>query len=262
MISTSGTARLSYPAVALLALLAAPAAADDLETDSSDWDIMLGAGAMLAPRYEGSDRFTVMPLPVIDIVWRDRVFLNSFNGLGIYALNRDDLQLGISINYDFGRSESDDRRHLGGLGDVDAAAQGKIFASYGWNGIELSAEVAHSFGGSDGTLVEAGIAYPIALGERLSVTPGFSVSWANEDYMEAYFGVSASQSANSGLSPFAADAGFKDIDLTLDARYLLTEHWALGLRVGAGYLLGDAADSPVTQERVQPYSIMSVVYRF
>ena len=54
----------------------------------------------------------------------------------------------------------------------------------------------------------------------------------------------------------------KDVDLTLDARYMLTEHWALGLRVGAGYLMGDAADSPVTQERVQPYSIMSVVYRF
>ena len=258
----SMTKNAGFGLFAALLAATAPAAADDLETGSSDWDIMLGAGAMLAPRYEGSDRFTVMPLPVIDIVWRDRVFLNSFNGFGIYALNRDDLQLGISVNYDFGRSESDDRRHLGGLGDVDAAAQGKIFASYGWNGIELSAEVAHSFGGSDGTLVEAGIGYPIALGERLSVTPGFSVSWADEDYMEAYFGVSNSQSANSGLAPFAANSGFKDLDLTLDARYLLTEHWALGLRVGAGYLLGDAADSPVTQERVQPYSIMSVIYRF
>jgi outer membrane scaffolding protein for murein synthesis (MipA/OmpV family) len=262
MPSVSRAARLSCPAVALIALLATPAAADGPEPASSDWDIMLGAGAMLAPRYEGSDRLTVMPLPVIEVVWRDRVFLSSFNGLGIYALNREDLQLGVSVNYDSGRSEDDDRRHLGGLGDVDGAVQGKVFASYSWNGIDLSAEVAQSFGGSDGTVVEAGIAYPIALGERLTLTPGVSLSWADDDYMEAYFGVSASQSANSGLSRYSANAGFKDVDLSLDARYLLTEHWALGLRVGAGYLLGDAADSPITQESIQPYSMLSVVYRF
>ena len=44
------------------------------------------AGPMaLAPKHEGARDFRVLPMPAIDITWRDRVFLNTENGLGFYA---------------------------------------------------------------------------------------------------------------------------------------------------------------------------------
>ncbi len=52
-------------------------------------------------------------------------------------------------------------------------------------------------------------------------------------------------SAQRGLATFEADAGFRDVRLTLGALVPLTEHWLVGVRVMLMRLVGDAADSPI-----------------
>lgn len=247
-------------AALLLVVAAAPSSA---QVEESDFDVVLGLGGGVVPRYEGSDRVRVWPLPVIDVTWRDRLFLHTRNGLGFYAINRENFKLGVGLGYQIGREESDDRRNLDGLGDIDDAAQGKVFARYRWgNGIALSAAVSSIFGGSDGMLADVRIEYPFAVTERLTVTPNLYASWADDDYMEAYFGVSSEQAENSGLPVYTAEASFKNVGGGFDIRYMPGRHWIFGLHMGAGYLLDDAADSPVVQEKVQPFGFVSVAYRF
>lgn len=252
---------LSYCSAALL--VAAAAVPSSARAEESDFDVVLGLGGGVVPRYEGSDRVRVWPLPVIDVTWRDRLFLSTRNGLGFYAINRESFQLGAGVGYQIGREESDDRRNLDGLGDIDDAAQGKVFARYRWgSGIALSAEVSRIFGGSDGTQADLKLEYPFAVTERLTVTPNLYASWADDDYMEAYFGVSSEQAENSGLPVYAAEAGFKNVGGGFDIRYMPGRHWMFGLHLGAGYLLDDVADSPVVQEKVQPFGFVSIAYRF
>ena len=80
--------------------------------------------------------------------------------------------------------------------------------------------------------------------------------------MEAYFGVNATQSARSGLPEYKAEAGLKRVDLSASATYILTDKWLLRGEAGVGVLTGDAADSPIVEQDVQPSVSLFVGYRF
>ena len=60
---------------------------------------------------------------------------------------------------------------------------------------------------------------------------------------------SAAQSARSGMRQYQAEGGFKDAGISLDLNYNLTDNWGLTGQVGYKRLLGDAADSPLVEDR-------------
>jgi outer membrane protein len=74
--------------------------------------------------------------------------------------------------------------------------------------------------------------------------------------------VNAGRSARSGLDEFDAEAGFKRVDIEASVGYLLTENWTIHGQVGVGLLVGDAADSPIVKEEVQPSALPGVGYKF
>ncbi len=84
-----------------------------------------------APDYEGSDDYTVMPLPFVEISWQDRIRLTTEGGPGIYAtpFMTDGLRFDLGVRYDFGRSE-DDNDALKGLGDLEVGAVAVIRFGY------------------------------------------------------------------------------------------------------------------------------------
>lgn len=228
---------------------------------SGEWDITLGAGVMFVPEYEGADELAPLPIPLVDITWRDTVFLNTRNGLGTYLISTDQYRLGVSVGYAPGRDEDDSDR-LRGLGDVDHAARGHLFGSYSFGPVRLHADISQDFGGSDGLQIEPGVTYIYPFSKSIQVSAGVSTTWASDDYMQTFFGVSSAQSARSGLSAFDAEAGFKRADLKIGANWNINDHWFSRANLGLGYLLGDAADSPITENEMQPSVGLSVGYKF
>jgi outer membrane scaffolding protein for murein synthesis (MipA/OmpV family) len=226
-----------------------------------DWTFVLGAGAQVAPSYEGSDKFSVTPGPFVSINWRDRVFLDMERGIGVNVVRTDALRLGVSIGLAPGRDE-DDEDHLKGLGDIDTAARGHIFGSYSFGMWQIGLDVAKDFGGSEGLQIRPDISVKVPLSESWTLTSGISATWADDDYMQSFFGVSPTQSRNSGLDRFDAGAGFKSVDFSLGLRWAFSESWFAMANVGVGVLLGDAADSPITESQVQPSVGLAVGYRF
>jgi MipA family protein len=73
--------------------------------------------------------------------------------------------------------------------------------------------------------------------------------------MGAFFDVRAADSAQSGLDAFDADAGFRDVRLTLGVVVPVTEHWLVGAGVMFMRLVGDAADSPIVDDAGSPNQI-------
>jgi outer membrane scaffolding protein for murein synthesis (MipA/OmpV family) len=94
------------------------------------------------------------------------------------------------------------------------------------------------------------------------VSIGPSVTWADGNYMESYFGVTDRQSQRSGLPRFDADAGIKRIDFEVSGLYFIDDHWLVRGEVSLGYLVGDAADSPVSQRNLQPSTMFILGYQF
>jgi MipA family protein len=64
------------------------------------------------------------------------------------------------------------------------------------------------------------------------------------------------------MRPYDASAGIKNIELSITAKYSLSEHWAIGAHAGLSQLVGSAANSPLTQQKFQPTLAAVVIYRF
>jgi outer membrane scaffolding protein for murein synthesis (MipA/OmpV family) len=147
---------------------------------------------------------------------------------------------------------------------VDAAFElgGTIGYRYDmWRGF---ATVRHGFGGHEGIVGELGIDAIVEPTARLSVSAGPRLHFANAEYLDTYLGVTAEQSADSGLREFDADGGLKGVGVEAEARYALTAQWSLVGSAGYERLVGDAADSPITDagSENQFTAGLGLTYRF
>ncbi|MGO4135872.1 MipA/OmpV family protein [Rhizobium brockwellii] len=224
-----------------------------------EWNVVVGAGAMYAPKFEGSDEFEVRPIPVISARIGDRIGIDP-TGLTVDVLQSNGFTLSVKGGYEMGRSE-DDSDHLRGLGDVDAGAAigGKL--SYQVGPAELYASIDKTIGGSEGLVGKLG-ANVSQRYDRFILSAGASATLADDNHMESYFGVTSEQSARSGLRQYDAGAGLKRFDVEASVTYMATENWLIRGQAGVGFLTGDAADSPIVQDDVQPSAMLMVGYKF
>ena len=247
----------------LIGLAAGPAAAqqtaaapDAKSPEAKTWEIRLGAGAMVRPDYEGSDDYEVSALPLVDVKYRDLVFLKNTTTLGanVFTLRgpgpHDKLQFGPLLRYQFGRDEGDNDA-LRGLGDIDSGFDLGAFVNYQagpWSaGLTVFRDISDAYDGGMTAQLKGGYMRPLT--SRLRLRTEVYTTWADDNYNEAFFGITALQSQRSGLRQYQADGGFKDAGLTLGLDYSLTDHWGLSALVGFKRLLGDAADSPLVEDK-------------
>ena len=173
------------------------------------------------------------------------------------------LFVGPSFRYVPSRDE-DDYSDLEGLGDVSAAYEFGATIGYRYDFVRGFLTLRQGFGGHHGVVGEVGvdlIAEPLP---KLSVSLGPRLGLASSDYLDTYLGVDAEQSAASGLREFDPDGGIKGVGLEAEARYALTPAWSVVANAGYERLVGDAADSPVTDvgSENQFTAGIGVTYRF
>ena len=230
------------------------------EQKLANWHVVLGGGAIIVPKYEGSDEFKVMPVPFVTATFLDVVTINP-SGASVAVYEQGPFELSARLGYEMGRKEDDaDRRR--GLGDIDMGAKVGVKAAVKFGPAEIFAQVDKTIGGSDGLQGEVGIEVSRPLTESLIVGASASAVFADENYMQAYFGVTPEQSARSGLARYDAGAGLKRADFSISATYMLDANWMVRGEAGVGILLGDAADSPIVVDKVQPSGMLLVGYRF
>jgi outer membrane scaffolding protein for murein synthesis (MipA/OmpV family) len=91
---------------------------------------------------------------------------------------------------------------------------------------------------------------------------GPTVTFADSRYMNAWFGVSAVQAANSGYAPYQASAGLKSAGLGIAATWIPAKHWYVIGNVAFQQLFGSAAHSPITQTSSSEVVALSIAYEF
>ena len=196
--------------------------------------------ARYEPSYEGSSRYEVDPFPLFDFDYIR--FRNGFQ-LG----GRDDGGFSIQPSFDYKRKRSaGDDPVLTGLPDVDTSIELGLTAGYEFDHIKASLTGRYGVTGHNGFVGEAGLDLDFSPIDRLSVLAGPRLTFADSDYMNAYFGVSAASAASSSFSAFNASGGIKSAGFEINTRYELTENWAARGIFKWEHLLGDAADSPIT----------------
>lgn len=231
----------------------------DPNGQSRDWELSLGAGALYMPEYEGSDKLEVRPLPIVSAKIGDRINAD-ITGVSVDVLQHGGLRLGVKGGYEIGRKE-DDSRYLKGLGDIDNGGVVGGFVTYDAGPMQAYGKLDKTVGGSDGLTGTVGIKASYQY-EKFMFSADASGVWADENHMQAYFGVTKTQSAHSGLDQYDAKAGFKRVDLKASATYAINQNWAITSVAGVGILTGDAKSSPIVKKDVQPFGMIGVAYQF
>ncbi len=244
--------------------VAVGAMAQSVEGDGSpaaDSRFMLGAAVAYAPRYEGSDEYKARGLPLIN--YRNgRFFAGTLGGIGYNFSPSPDWSYGPLLSYRFGRDQDDSDR-LRGLGDVDGGADLGGFVRWNLRPFFLHATVRKGIGGNvSGTTAKFGAGYAISLSPSDRLVFDASVDWADAAVMQAYFGVTPTQSARSGLGVYKANAGVRRYAIGVVWTQSYSPQWFSTVGVTAWRLGHEAAASPITVDRNASMVSASVGYRF
>jgi MipA family protein len=250
-------------------LFAAPALAGD-GYGNAGWtpkSIDVGGFALVSPTYEGSKDYEVMGFPVIFPSG-----MASGNGF-VQFRGPDDLRFAVFQNYGlevgplvgwrFSRDEDDGAR-LRGLGDVDGGLVLGGYVGYRAGPVMPFVSYHHQVTGDDtGGLARFGVEGRMPLGGGASLLATVGATYADDDYMDAYFSITPLQSVASvaGLGVFDAEAGIKDVYFSLSADVPLSPLWTLKLSGRYARLLGDAADSPVVEQENQFTAGIGLTYK-
>ncbi|WP_428678995.1 MipA/OmpV family protein [Sphingopyxis sp.] len=119
--------------------------------------------------------------------------------------------------------------------------------------------------GHKGWVGEASADYITRDGDDWLFSIGPRVTFGDDRYHRAYFGVTPAAAATSGLAAYDPKGGVQSVGVTAGYLRQLSKRWGVALYGRYDRLVGDAADSPVTRElgtRSQPSVGVALSYTF
>lgn len=228
-------------------------------TDGWTLKATLGAGVVAAPRFQGAEKYEAQPVPLVDVTYGP-FFAKTGEGIGVNVIETPTFTAGANVNWMKGYDGKDVSE---GIDDVDSALGARLFVSARFKGAIATLVATQAVTETDrGLLVNASLAYPVHATERLTIIPSLGASWANDKYMNGYFGVDPSEASASGLNRYEPTGGFKDVSFRVSAKYRITDGISAVGSVGVTHLLGEAADSPIVEQKTQPIVLMGLTYTF
>jgi outer membrane protein len=239
---------------------------EEYQPQAKGTQVAVGLGIGAAPDYEGSDDYRAVPWLFARVNWESGRYL-YFEGAALKAnlVSSPTWRLGPVVRFIGARAHVEDKK-VDDLKNVDAAAMVGGFAGFDVDRCTAFIQVVQDVSGSnDGLVATLGVGYTVPIDDRTIVALTGAIDYANGEYMSTYFGIDAADSARSGLKTYNADAGIKDVGVGVLLQYYPWDH--VGFRAAAKYtrLMGDAADSPVVDDRGDENQLLGgvmVTYRF
>ena len=191
-------------------------------------------------KFDGSERFVEWYRPRADV----------------NVLDSREWQFGPALNLRFGRQNVDDAV-VAKLPDVDNTIEGGLALSYTYTdrgpipfrvrvgGVAL-VDLGHTFHGFDDT-VYASMWMPLSRAMILGL--GTGTSWGSASYQQAYYGVTPAGAAASGLPVYTPGSGTRQWYAWPALVMQVAPKWFVGAGVFYQRLAGDAAASPIVQQR-------------
>lgn len=251
-------------AAAVLAACALPAAANELGTfyelgpRPATARYAAGVAVLSVPRYDGADSRRTLAVPALSASWANGVFADPLSGVGINLGATRELQWGVRATLETGRSDN----LVPGLDGIGTRLNPGVFANWRpLQALELRAALRAGMAGS-GKALHLGATYDVWQAGPSAVSVGGHVRWVDAAYNQAYYGLTAAQSAATGLAAHAPGSGVNAWQLGVSGRTRLAERWTGFAAMGVQRLAGDAADSPLVRERTGARLIAGAAYSF
>lgn len=267
-------------AIALLSLTTAPAFAQDEARQQTAFDgdyLTVGVGGAFGPSYEGSDEYVFFPAGAV---------MGRIAGIGIapraagIALDFINDPTGEKVSLQFGpvvRTRFDRNRQIKdpaiyALGKKNVAVEVGGNVGLSINGItnpydslsfsvDVRGDVANAH---NGFVIAPTASFQTPLSKASFVSLSVSAEHVDDKYARYYYSVTPAGSLASGLAPYEARAGWKNIGVGLIGAYDLDGDLANGgfaVFAGTNYsrILGNFERSPIVSDRGSPNQFTGAV---
>jgi outer membrane scaffolding protein for murein synthesis (MipA/OmpV family) len=230
-------------ALLIAAALAVPAAAQD----KPGHRYRITAGAQVKPAWLGADDVSVQPLFNLDRARGDDPF--EFEGpddsFGFALVHVGPFEFGPAGALTSSRKPQD----VGAaVPKVDRTVELGAFANL-WAGehVRLHAEVRRGVNGHEGWVGNAGADFIARDADKWLVSVGPRVTWADNNYHDAYFSVTPATALATGLPIYDAGSGVSAVGGAASVLTHLGGPWGLYAYGKYDRLVGDAQKSPIVR---------------
>jgi len=203
--------------------------------------------------------------PTLNVLYENATgFASIQNGVGVWLVRQDQVKSGVSLNYMMGRKASADARYTG-MGNV--AGSGMAYVWGEWQPIKEAVTLYANYGNalreSQGALGQWGLTLGLPLMPSVNVFADMSRSWANQAYIQTYYGVSAGQASRSGYTQFASGSSGvlysnRQVGLLIEASKDIDVIVGYGKSSASALLM----HSPLLDHKVQSISTVVLNQRF
>lgn len=230
------------------------------------WDVILGVATSTKPAYSGASQYRWSAGPVINIRYRNRVFLSSGEGLGVDVLQGKQYRVSLAVGLDLGRRMAWKYGKLHGLGDIPRAPFFKLAGTYILSKrvpILLRTDIRKIAGGAAGIVGDINVYTPLpGSSRRFVMFAGPSVTLADRKHLQTAYGISPRQALQSGYPVYAAHGGLEEAGFGFSATRFFTPHLLANANLSVSELLGSAGRSPLVERKTQGFLSLSVAYRW
>jgi MipA family protein len=252
------------PAFALLAqavlattfiALCAPVQAQSVSAEpTSGFSGRVGLAVLSMRSYEGSPNTRTLVAPDLTLTYRTREWGTvEFGQRGLLwnAIEASQFRFGLVAQFDLGRKDKNpsaldptpgDKR-LAGMGSVKSSTE--VGVGIGYGPVSLAARQSLRERGPKGAQVDLTAEFPWSLTDRFNLQVAVGATWANREYMQAYFGVTPAQASATSFSVYTPKSGLRKVEVSVGAEYAVAPNWTLQAHLAISHLGEVAAKSPL-----------------
>jgi outer membrane protein len=231
------------------------------------------------PSYPGSDEYRVVPFPLVDARFRERVYLGPSStgigfALGAYPIQSSQWRVAVELGGQDSRA-ADRADALAGMEDRDVVATAGVGLSYRSGPFEGIVAVSQGLNDGAGLIQTTRVVYYRPVGKIiLGVAAGAAL--ASGKQMRREFGITDPEAArrqslidagDGRLEPgdgqaYTPDGGLRHLGAGVSLIYPIAPRWSLVGLAGVEWLADEAANSPLVRQREQFAGGVGVGYRF
>ena len=240
----------------------------------------IGIAVISLPWYAGSNEYRVMTVPLIQVEFKDKLYLGGSTGgagggIGAHVVRRESFTWNVELAGTQTRRESHGSK-LTGMGNRKGVSFAATSASYKLGFLTASSGLGFGLGEDAGVYGTADLTATKAFAGRWIGSVSTGATMADQANMKYEFGVNAAQAARRQVlidtgdprlsledaGTFTPKGGVKQTRVSASLGYRLAEKTTL-LMFAQGTQLGrEAAASPLTRERNAITTGLGVMYGF
>ena len=204
--------------------------------------------------------------PTINITYETaKGFASIQNGVGLWLVRNDQVKVGYSLNYMMGRYATADTRY-NGMGNVAGSVAGYAWGK--WQPVKDAVTVYGNYSNAlrtnNGALAQWGMTLGVPVVSRVNAFIDVSRYWANQRYLQTYYGVTSAQagSSNTYSAYTPTTSGTLYSNTLWGAMVEATKDIDVVIGVGKSSATGLLMNSPLLDRKTQTNATVVLNQRF